>query len=138
MSEQNPKIHDLDILRPKPEYVRLGGKDIDISFIPSGVAMDIMALQSELKELTDSPEKIDRVRAGGDEARRSFEIAAELCAAITASQHEEMTKEWLLKHTDVIQVRALMDHITKAVFKSLESAEEPELKKPQAAEPENP
>ena len=52
--------------------------------------------------------------------------------------HEEMTKDWLLKHTDVIQVRALMDHITKAVFKSLESAEEPELKKPQAAEPESP
>lgn len=138
MGESKPIIHDLDILRPKPEYIRLGGKNIDISFIPSGVAMDIMTLQSELKELTDSPEKIERVRAGGDEARRSFEIAAELCAAITASQYEEMTKDWLLKHTDVIQIRALMDHVTKAVFKSLESAEEPELKKPQAAEEPSP
>jgi len=138
MATKTPIVHDLDILRPKPEYVRLGGKDIDISFIPSGVAMDIMALQSELKELTDSPEKLDRVRSGGDEAKRSFEIAAELCAAITASQYPEMDKAWLLKHTDVIQVRALMDHITKAVFKSLESAEEPELKKPQAAEEPSP
>lgn len=138
MSEQNPKIHDLDILRPKPEYVRLGGKDIDISFIPSGVAMDIMALQSELKELTDSPDKMAAVQAGGEAAKRTFEIMAELCAAITSSQHEEMNKDWLLKHVDVFQIKALMEHVTKAVFKSLESAEEPELKKPQAAEPENP
>ena len=138
MSEKTPIIHDLDILRPKPEYVRLGGKEIDISFIPSGVAMDIMALQEELRELTDSPEKLDALRAGGKEAQRSFEIGAELCAAITASQYPEMDKEWLLKHTDVFQIKALIEHVTKAVFKSLESAEEPELKKPLAAEPENP
>ena len=125
-----PKIHDLDILRPPAEYVRLAGKDIDVSFIPSGIALDIMGLQAELQELTDSPEKLKKIEKGGSEAARSFEIAAELCAAITSSQHEEMTKEWLMKNADVVQIKALMDHITRAIFKSFESSEDEELKKP--------
>jgi len=133
-----PIIHDLDILRPKPEYVRLGGKEIDISFIPSGIALEIMGLQAELQEIAGTPDKLAAIKAGGDAATRSFEIAAELCAAITKSQHEEMDKDWLLRHTDVQQIKALMDHVTKAVFRSLETAEDEELKKPQAAEPESP
>lgn len=138
MGDKQPLIHDLDILRPRPEYVRLAGKEIDISFIPSGIAMDIMGLQNELQELTDTPEKLKAVEAGGEEAKRSFEIAAELCAAITKSQHPEMDKEWLLKNTDVLQIKALMEYVTKAVFRSLQSAEDEELKKPQAAETESP
>lgn len=134
MSERTPVIHDLDVLRPRPEYVRLGGKDIDISFVPSGVALDIMGLQTELQELTDTPEKLAAVKAGGGAAKRSFEIAAELCAAITSAQQPDMTKEWLLKNTDVLQIKALMEHVTRAVFKSLENAEDEETKKPQAVE----
>lgn len=136
MSE--PIIHDLDILRPSPEYVRLAGKDIDVSFIPAGIAIDIMAMQQELRELAGTPEKIKDLEAGGDAAKRSFEIAADLCASITKNQHPEMDREWLLKHTDVIQIKALMDYVTKAVFHSLESAEDGEIKKPQAAGEQNP
>jgi len=132
MSE--PIVHDLDVLRPPKEFVRLGGKDIDVSFIPSGVAIDIMGMQQELNDLTNTPEKLKKVEAGGKEARRSFEIAAELCAAITQSQYPDMNKEWLLVNTDVIQIKALMDYVTRAVFNSLETAEDPEVKKPQADE----
>jgi len=131
MSE--PIYHDLDVLRPTPEYVRLGGKDIDISFVPAGVAIDIMAMQQELVELTGTPDKMKKIDAGGDAARRSFEIAAELCAAITKAQHEEMDKDWLLKNTDVLQIKALMEHVTKAVFRSLEGVEDKKLKKTAAA-----
>jgi len=138
MAENNPIIHDLDILRPKPEYIQLAGKRIDISFIPSGIALDIMKMQGELQELTDTPEKLEKIRSGGKEAIRSFELAAELCAAITKNQHEEMDKDWLLKNTDVMQIKALMDHITKAVFRSLESSEDEELKKQQADSQKSP
>lgn len=135
MSE--PIIHDLDVLRPKPEFVRLGGMDVDVSFIPSGVAMDAMAMQQELVQLTGTPGKLKKIEEGGSEARRSFELAAELCSAITKAQHPEMDKDWLLVHTDVRQLRALMEHITKAVFHSLEGVEDEELKKQQAAEAKN-
>jgi len=114
-------IHDLDILRPKPEYVKLGGKEIDISFIPSGVALDIIKLREELEALTNTPEKLKNIESGGDVALRSFEISAELCASITRNQHPEMTKEWLLKNTDMFQLKALIEHITQAVFRSLEA-----------------
>jgi hypothetical protein len=122
MSE--PIIHDLDVLRPPAEYVLLAGKQIDISFVPSGIALDIMGLQKELKNLTDSSEKLKKIEKGGDEARRSFEIAAELCASIISTQHPEMTKEWLLKNTDANQIKVLMDCITNAVFRSLETGDE--------------
>ena len=131
-------VHDLDVLRPAKEYVRLGGKEIDVSFIPAGIAIDIMGMQQDLVKLTGTPEKIKRIEAGGDAAKKSFEIAAELCAAITKNQHPEMDKEWLLKNTDVVQIKALMEHITKAVYHSLESAEDKEIKKPQAVEVESP
>ena len=125
MSE--PLVHDLDVLRPQPEYVKLGGKKIDISFIPAGVAMDVMVIQQELEKLTNTPEKLKRIQSGGKEAKRSFEIAAELCAAICSSQHKEMDKEWLLKNTDSAQIKALLDCITVAVMRSMENAEDDEV-----------
>lgn len=127
-------VHDLDVLRPQPEYVKLGGKKIDISFIPAGVAMDVMVIQQELEKLTNTPEKLKRVQTGGKEAKRSFEIAAELCAAIVSAQYPEMDKEWLLNHTDSIQIRALLDHITAAVFRSLETVEDDDLNPVRATE----
>jgi len=127
-------IHDLDVLRPAPEYVKLAGKKIDISFIPAGVAMDVMAIQQEMQALTDSPEKLKQIEAGGDDARKSFELAAGMCAKIVEAQYPEMNMDWLMRNTDVLQLKALMDHVTRAVFKSFENAEEPEVKKQPAAE----
>ena len=133
-----PIIHDLDVLRPAPEYVKLAGKEIDISFIPSGIAIDITTLQDEMRKLTDTPAKLKKIQEGGKETSTTFDIAAELCAKITSSQHKEMDKEWLLKNTDVIQIKMLMEYITKAVFKSFESIEDDELKKQQAVKTESP
>jgi hypothetical protein len=116
-----PIVHDLDILRPQPEYVKLGGKQIDISFIPSGVALDIVALREKLVELTDTPEKVKKVEEGGEEALESFDITAELCAKITESQHKEMTKEWLLHNTNILQLKSLIEYISNAVMHSLEA-----------------
>jgi len=122
MSEK-PIVHDLDILRPLPEYVLLGGKKIDISFVPSGIAVDIMAMQQKLQKLIGTPEKLRKIEAGGQEAIESFQVAASICAKITESQHKDMTEEWLLKNTNVMQLKQLIEHITNAVSKSLESIE---------------
>jgi len=134
----NPIIHDLDILRPGPEYVKLAGKDIDISFIPSGIAIDITQLHDELLKMTDTPAKMKKIRSDSQEAAKAFELSTELCAKITSNQHEEMTKEWLMKNTTVVQIKTLMSHITRAVFKSFENVKDDELKKPEAVKTENP
>lgn len=118
-----PIVYDLDILRPTPEYVLLGGKRIDISFVPSGIAIDIMAMQQKLQDLTSTPDKLKKIEAGGKAAIESFQVAASICAKITESQHKDMTKEWLLKNTNVVQLKQLIEHITNAVSKSLEGIE---------------
>lgn len=119
-----PIVYDLDILRPSPKYVLLAGKKIDISFIPSGLAIDIMEMRQELMELGDTPDKIKKIKEGGEEALDTFQITAGMCAMITQVQHEEMTKEWLLKNTNVAQLKQLIGYISEAVFTSLESAED--------------
>ncbi len=129
-----PIIHDLDVLRPKPEFVKLGGYQIDISFIPSGIALEIMSLKSELTDLTDTPEKVAKIESGGIEAIKSFDITAEVCAKITETQHKEMTKEWLLKNTDMLQLKSLIEYITQAMLSSLEAGGI-DTKNPIAAKP---
>ena len=130
-----PIIHDLDILRAPPEYVKLAGKNIDISFIPSGIAIDITNLEEELHALVGTKEKMEEVEAGGEAATKAFELSAELCAVITSSQHKEMTKDWLLKNTNVWQLRRLMDYISKAVYASLNLAKDGKSKKKQTVKP---
>ncbi len=127
-------IHDLDILRPKPEYVKLGGHDIDISFIPSGIALEIMSLRGELVDLTNTPKKVAAIEAGGPATVKTFDITAEICAKITEVQHKEMTKEWLLTNTDVSQLKALIEYITEAMLGSLEAGGV-DTKNPIAAKP---
>lgn len=119
-----PIVYDLDILRPSPKYVLLASKKIDISFIPSGVAIDIMEMRQQLEKFADTPEKIKKIEEGGKEALDTFHITAAICAKITQTQHEEMTKEWLLQNTSVIQLQRLVEHISDAVFASLESVED--------------
>lgn len=114
-----PKIHDLDILRPEPEYVVLAGKEIDISFIPSGVAFEIMGLWQELEELSGTTEKLDEVRLGGEAAKKSFDLTAEICSRITQAQHKEMNKEWLLKNVDIRQLNAFVEYVKDALFRNL-------------------
>ncbi|KKL82736.1 hypothetical protein LCGC14_1981760 [marine sediment metagenome] len=118
-----PIVYDLDVLRPVPEYVLLAGKKIDISFIPSGVAIDLMGVRQQMDELVDTPEKLDKIKEGGEEALKSFQLSAEMCAKITECQYKEMDKEWLLKNTNVAQLQRLIKHITDAIFRSIESTE---------------
>jgi len=106
------KIHDLDVLRPPKEFVRLGGNDIDISFIPSGVAIDVMSMQDELAAIEGETEAVSKAR---------FELVAELCAKITENQFPEMTKKWLLQNTDVLQLKRLIELISEGITKSLAS-----------------
>ena len=127
-----PLIHDLDTLRPPPEYVILAGKKIDISFVPSGVALDISRVLRKLQALDVSEENVDET------AEEGVEIMADLCALITVKQQSEMTKDWLLANTSSIQLRALMERITDAMNRSIEGMREGEASKKPPADKEKP
>ena len=138
MADKTPVIQDLDILRPPPEYVRLGGKDIDISFIPAGVAIDILALQDQMTELAGTDEKVEKLVNNREASLRLFDLQAEYCAKLTSAQFPEMDKAWLLKNTSVRQLKILIGRVTRAVTRSLSAVEDDELKNPSAAEVTSP
>lgn len=138
MADKTPVIQDLDVLRPTPEYVRLGGKDIDISFVPAGVAIDILGLQDQMTELAGSDDAVERLTKDRDASLRLFDLQAEYCAKLTSAQFPEMDKDWLLKHTSVRQLKILIARVTSAVTRSLAAVEDEEVKKASAAEGTSP
>ena len=109
----NSIIADLDTLRPKSEYVKLGGNDIDISFVPSGVAIDLLGLKKELDDLAVEKDK------NPVSEKKAFELVADMCAMITEAQYPDMTKKWLMKNTTINQLYALMMHVYRGVNESL-------------------
>ena len=133
-----PIIHDLDVLRPPPEYVILSGKKIDIGFIPSGLAIAITNESRKLQELAADPGKLKEMDDGGPAAADSFEILAGMCATITSVQHEEMTKAWLLENTNLQQLSVLAAHISAAVNRSMATIQDESLKKKRAARGKSP
>ena len=112
-------VIDLDILRPKPKAVKLGSKQIDVSFIPSGITFDADRLIKELSGFDEEEVQEDLVK--GEEA---FEKSLELCALFLSVQHPELDIDWLKKHTDVIQIRTLVDTLKETLIASYAGAEE--------------
>ena len=87
------ELIDLDILKPEQQKIRLAGKEIDISFIPSGIALKALEMQEELRDV----QKKD-VANDAEASKKAFDISAEICGLICQAQNTEMTKEWLLKN----------------------------------------
>ena len=44
-------IENLDELRAKPRLIILAEKEINIGFIPSGIALEFMSMQDDLEDL---------------------------------------------------------------------------------------
>ena len=42
------KVLDLDVLRPESNYVKIGGINVDVSFVPSAITWDIDQIIQEL------------------------------------------------------------------------------------------
>ena len=108
---------DLDVLRPEPVIVRLGGNDIDVSFIPCAITFELEEIVQEMSKLTEAD-----VRGQPEVARRGFDMAIELCALFCRRDHAEMTKDWFLAQTDAGQVGAFADAIKDALVQSYEGA----------------
>lgn len=112
------EVVDLDILRPGPKIVKLAGEEIDVSFIPCGITFDVDRLVTELFTMDT-----EKVKEGGEETNRAFDLTMELCASFCTVEHPHMTKEWFLKNTDPGQVNKLAELIRETLLRSYEGAE---------------
>ncbi len=112
------EVYDLDILRPPPKKVKIGGKEIDVSYVPCGITFEVDRLASELHAFD-----IAEVKAGGEVTKAAFNILIELCSTFCSCKHPEMTKDWFLKNADVAQMNEFSEIIQKTLERSYEGAE---------------
>ena len=108
-------VKNLDLLKPKPHWVQLCGKKIDLSFMPCGIVFDVNDVINELGAI-DTKE----LSAGGKAARQAFDSTIKLCALVTHSQYEEMDEDFLRK-VRIDQIQGLAEEIKNLLSRELEA-----------------
>jgi hypothetical protein len=112
------KVEDLDILRPEERIVRIGGKDIDVSFIPCGITFEIDRIMQELTSMNQS-----EIVSNLEKTKRAFELSIDLCAAFCSHKHPEMDAQWFKDNADVHQVGAFSTAIRDALTRAYAGVE---------------
>jgi len=107
------EIIDLDILRPEKRVLRIATKEIDVSFIPTGLTFDIDNIVIEMS-------KLDQKKLPGDpeEVKKAFNLTVELCALFCSWKNPELTQEWFMENTDAKQLNILAQEIRKTLNQS--------------------
>jgi len=112
-------IVDLDVLRPKPRCVRIGGTEIDVSFVPCGITFEVDELIQKLRQWDEAT-----LEKGGAEAKEAFDLSIELCAVFCRRDNPELTVEWFRENTDINQIKAFVSAIEGALTQSYEGVEQ--------------
>ena len=107
------RVIDLDILRPESRVVKIGGKEIDVSFIPCGITFDLDAIVQELVKLDPQKVKDDPV-----EMKRAFNLGIKLCAVFCQHKYPEMDEQWFMLNSNSQQVNAFTNAIQTALYES--------------------
>ena len=107
------KVEDLDVLRPEPRIVHIGGKDIDVSFVPCGITFDVDAIVRELQGMDQT-----KLLENGSETKRAFELSVELCSVFCSHNYPELDKEWFFQNTDANQIKVFSTAIKDALIKA--------------------
>lgn len=93
-------IKDFDTFSPPARWVRLGGKDLNISRIPSRATF-------ELLEYADAVQGTPAEDLTGADALRLIEIVA----GVVESQNPGVDLEWLKEHTYTDQLLAFVEFV---------------------------
>ena len=114
------KVIDLDVLRPEKRIVRIGGKDIDVSFLPVAITFDVA-------EILEQAGKLDakKAAAGGSEGRKGLDLTIKLCATFCAWRHPELDAQWFKENTTAEQLTALTEEIKAALGRSYKGIDDP-------------
>ena len=118
------RIEDLDILRPEPRLVKLGGNEIDVSFIPCAITFELDRIMGELSKISQ-----EDVTANSEVTRRAFDLSIDLCVAFCSHKHPDMDREWFMENVDAGQVRVFALAVREALQKAYAGGE------PKNAEP---
>ena len=112
-------VIDLDVLRPEQKFIKLNGKQIDISFIPCAITFDIDELVKELSKLDQKKLKTD-----GKEQKKAFDITVKMCAIFCMWKYPEMDEEWFRENTSPGQLYSFSNEIRTALVKAYAGIED--------------
>jgi hypothetical protein len=107
------KVKDLDVLRPEPKLVKLGDREIDVSFIPCGITFDIDQIIQKLNKLDR-----EKLQAGGDETRIALDLSIQLCSTFCSRKYPEMDKLWFEENVSTLQIEAFASEIQGALIRA--------------------
>jgi len=107
------KVEDLDVLRPEPRMVRLGGKDIDVSFIPCGITFDIDRIIQQLNGIDQKS-----IMDGGESTRKALDLSIDLCVTFCSHKYPEMDREWFDSNVDSIQIERFVNSVREALLRA--------------------
>jgi hypothetical protein len=111
-------IIDLDILRPTPQIVKIGGREIDVSFVPCGITFELDAIVQELVRLDAK-----KVREDPKEMRRAFSLGVNLCAIFCQHKYPDMDEKWFEQNCDAAQINGFTTAIQTALVRSYQGVE---------------
>ena len=126
-------VLNLDKLRPEPKTIILGGKEIDLSFLPCGIVFDVNDAIEELAKVGDST-TTKKLLEGGEATKKAFDLTIKMCAVVTQAQHKEFTYEYLRDKVSVTQLAQLADAIKDLLANELEALPGDDPKNAEAVE----
>jgi hypothetical protein len=107
------KIEDLDVLLPEKRIIRIGGKDIDVSFIPCAITFEVDKIIRELTTISK-----ETILDNGEGTKRAFNLSVKLCSVFCEHKFPELDETWFMENTDPIQIKHFSSAIQEALQRS--------------------
>lgn len=98
------EVLNLDKLIQDKRIVKLAGKKIDVTKIPSKVTLKVVDIYEEISR--DDPESFDKV----------FDIVM----MVIKSQNDDIDKDWLIENSTIDQLIELVEFIMKPINERIE------------------
>ena len=112
------EVKDLDVLRPESKIIRIGGKDIDVSFVPCGITFEVDDIIQELGKMDQTKIMTDPI-----EMKKAFNLSIDLCVVFCSHKYPELNADWFKENTDANQINAFSESIKEALARAYKGIE---------------
>jgi len=121
------QVIDLDILKPEKRIIKLGGKEIDISFIPLAITFDVDQIMREMNAMQiEMYSKTDEL--SDDEVQLIIKKIADktvkLCSLFCSWKYPEMDENWFMNNANAQQLHFFTAEIKVLLDEAYKGAEE--------------
>lgn len=109
------EVLNLDAFVPKERVVTLGGKEFDVSFIPSSIAFKVYENIDSLSRMHEG-----NLRAG------DYQVILDILAMIFKRSHKDVDAQWVDNHVRIQDMIALINFVMEPMHRLEESEKKTE------------